>query len=130
MRKKPQKLFVLIAGLVSITLAGGCKEQNLSNTKRVRLIAAEKVQLKQDLAQCHKEIEEQKKLFAKFEQEEKDSEGRLEDALIDMSTTNFQDAEKIKKLEEENNKLKALIEGPKEQIQELTPQTKDQNSVK
>jgi len=130
MRKKTQKLFVLIAGLVSITLAGGCKEGNLSNTKRVRLIAAEKVQLKQDLVQCHKEIEEQKKLFAKFEQEKKDSEGRLEDALIDMSTTNFQDAEKIKKLEEENNNLKAQIESLKKQLQDLKPKIEDQNSVK
>jgi len=108
--------------LILIALTAGCKDQNLSNTKKTRLIAVENNQLRKDLAQRDKEIEGQKELLVKCEQEKKDIEGQVQNTINELSAANFQDFEKITKLEEENNDLKAQIESLKKQESNSPPE--------
>jgi septal ring factor EnvC (AmiA/AmiB activator) len=122
MGKKSQKQFVLTMVLILIALTAGCKDQNLSNTKKTRLIAVENNQLRKDLAQRDKEIEGQKELLVKCEQEKKDIEGQVQNTINELSAANFQDFEKITKLEEENNDLKAQIESLKKQESNSPPE--------
>ena len=126
MEKYFQKMFVPVTALILIAMIGGCKEQNLSGTKKTRLIAAENIQLRKDLAQRDKEIEEQKELLAKCKQEKKQG----QKAFIDLSTTASQNFEKIAELGKENKNLKEQIENLKKQTQGPGPNTPDKNSVK
>jgi len=120
------KTLVLTAAVIALATTIGCEKQNLSDIKRTRLIAAENIQLKKDLAQCNKEIEEQKKLLEKCKGEKK----RTGKMMLDMATAKLQDIKKIKTLEEENKNLKAQIEDLKKPAQSPEPNTPDQNSVK
>ena len=115
-----QKVIALTISIVAIMLTTGCEEQDISNVKKHKLIAAENARLKKDLESHAKEIEKQKKLLEKCEQEKKDLEsrppkdftGQLDGLLIDLSKEN-------ERLQNENKELKSQIEQLETKVQQL-----------
>jgi len=101
-------LVSIIAFVFSLMLNAGCQEeeQNLSNDKRSRLIAAENLELKQELEKCQTELKQQKQSFKSFQTEEKK---QSEDMLVQLMNLNS-------KLRKENNELKAQLEELKKQL--------------
>ncbi len=109
-----RKEVVLVVGIVFvIMLIAGCEEQNVSNTRKSRLIATENSQLKKRLEQRDGEIEKQKGLLDKCLQEKKvleqktsqDFKGQVEGILVILM--------------EENVKLRQEIDRFKKEIEEL-----------
>ncbi|MHC4790041.1 MAG: hypothetical protein ACYS8Y_01165 [Planctomycetota bacterium] len=126
---KMKRLFreatILIIGIAIVTMIGGCEEEKdasslETNIKRSRLVAIENVQLKKELEQRDKEIEKQKELVEKCQQEKKVLKKQLDGDIqeqLDGMLTDVMD--KNAELHEENEKLKVEIEQLKEELQKL-----------
>ena len=105
---KKSVLVLMVAFILSLMLNAGCQEeeQNISNDKRARLIAAENIELKKDLKKCRTELEKQKQLFQSSQKEE---EKQSKDILVQAMNLNS-------KLRQENKQLKAQINELKKQL--------------
>ena len=105
--KKSVLVFVVVF-VLSLILNAGCQEeeQNLSNDKRSRLIAAENLELKQELEKCRTELKKQKQLFQSSQKEEKK---QSQDILVQAMNLNS-------KLRKENKELKAQLNELKKQL--------------
>jgi len=112
MKKAVQKISVLAVGVV-IMLIAGCGEQSPSNTRRSRLIAYENRQLKEQLEQLGREIEEQKILLAKCLQEKEASEEQLQ------KSGKAQMENLLRSVTKENSKLHQTVERLKAQVEQL-----------
>ena len=97
MKRRAERAFILAVCTVVIMLIAGCEEQNLA--RKSRLLAAENIQLKEQLEQCEKEVEKQNAL-------EEQSKERIAGMMDTISKTI---GEKNKKLREENKTLKTQI---------------------
>lgn len=92
-----------------VMLAAGCEEQSASN-KKSRLIAAESAGLKEQIKQQQKEIERQKELLARCQQEKEEIKQRYREELGKLSMSVAEDFQEKIRLTEENKTLKAQIE--------------------
>lgn len=102
--------FVVCAAVIMAVT--GCEEQNLSDTKINRLMAAENIQLREQLEQCNKEIE-------KYQQEGKTCE---EKSAMESQLLSELHIEQYRKMREEKEGLKAQIEQLKKELEELKKQ--------
>jgi len=93
-----------------IALVTGCEEQNLSDTRKSRLVAAENMQLKKDLAQRDEEIEKQKGLLAECIEEQEMAAKQVQKSLKELSDTALKDFEEIISLKQENSELRAQLD--------------------
>ena len=92
--KRPVRTAMFLSAIAAVMLVTGCEKENLSNTKKYRLMAAENIQLK-------KELEEQKKLL----------EQQSPKSIEDIVNAAFKDiAEEHEQLVKENTELKAQLE--------------------
>ncbi len=120
MKRSAQKVFVLAIGVIMFMLIAGCEEQNISNTKKGRLVAVENIRLKKELEQRDKEIEKQEKLLEKCLQEkilleEKVRKG-IRDQVNDILGVVIEESAKLR---QENKKLKTQIEQLKKELAEV-----------
>ena len=115
MKKLPAKTHLLAVGIVLVIMSTiGCEEQNLSNTKKSRLIATENIQLKEQLTTRDMEIEHQKKLLGKCLQEktalqqktQKELEAKVNDVLVDVIEENAKLRQKIMDLKSQTKESK------------------------
>jgi predicted nuclease with TOPRIM domain len=128
------KAFVLAVCVVAIIIITGCEEQQVSGGKMARIIAAENIQLKEQLQQYKSEIEKLKKqydielkkqgeLLAKCSREKKSLEeqfaGKYEDQINEFFKTVAQESGK---LDEENKQLKAQVEKLKAKLEKQKTQ--------
>jgi len=97
-------------------LIAGCEEENLSNTKKSRLIAAENLELKKELQQGDRQTEQQKELLEKCQQEKKALQYRLNKELKEQVEGVFSHVIK------ENQNLKARIKELETELEELKKQ--------
>ncbi len=97
MKTLAKRGFILAVCTVVIMLIAGCEEQNLA--RKSRLLAAENIQLKEQLEQCEKEVEKQKAL----EEQSKERVMGMMDAI--SKTVGGEN----KKLREENKTLKVQM---------------------
>ncbi|MFB0524208.1 MAG: hypothetical protein ACETVZ_01625 [Phycisphaerae bacterium] len=128
MKEPFQKIFILAIG-VAIALGAGCQEQELPSEKKSRLIAAEKIQLKNELEQRGKEIKSLKKQHDKEikqlkeeltkcqkqkevleKQLQENVEEKVDDILSAVVDENTKLREEIKKLKAQIEKLKKELE--------------------
>ena len=126
MKRTVRKEFVLAVGscLIAVLIAG-CEEQNLSTAKESKLIAYENRQLKEQLAQQEKKIEEQGGLLEECQQRREVLEERFKeevDAGISEVVEIFGRANR--ELLRGNNKLKAQVEELQAQVSELEQELK------
>jgi chromosome segregation ATPase len=108
MKKPAQKAFILVVGIV-IMLVAGCEEQ----------MAGEKIQLKEQLEQRDREIENRKALLEKCLREKRASEQQAHKDLEELAGSSLQDFEDILKLREENEELKTRVEQLEEEVEAL-----------
>lgn len=126
MKKAVRKEFALAVGICLIAvLIAGCEEQNLSTAKESKLIAYENRQLKEQLAQREKKIEEQGRLLEECQQRREVLEESFEDEL-DVRVGELLEvfAQLDKQLNEENNELKAQVKELQAQVSELEQELK------
>lgn len=126
MERTVRKEFILAVGICLIAvLIAGCEEQNLSTAKESKLIAYENRQLKEQLAQQEKKIEEQGRLLEECRQREKILEGRFREEL-DAEVSEMMDifGQANRELNEENNELKAQVKELQGQVSELEQELK------
>ena len=126
MKKAVRKEFILAVGICLIAvLIAGCEEQNLSTAKESKLIAYENRQLKEQLAQQEKKIEEQSRLLEECQQRKEVLEESFEDEL-DVRVGEILEffAQVDKQLDEENNELKAQVKELQGQVSELEQELK------
>lgn len=133
MERTLRKVFVLVFCVV-IGLIAGCEEQEMAGTKKSRLIAAENMDLKKELGQRDKQIEDMKK------QHDKEIK-RQEEILVDCRKKIKVWNDKAQKSVEE--KLDAFIgsvmeqtaqvqkenEALKSQVEELKAKLKEQGET-
>jgi len=126
MERTVRKEFILAVGICLIAvLIAGCEEQNLSTAKESKLIAYENRQLKEQLAQQEKKIEEQGRLLEECQQRREVLEESFEDEL-DVRVGELLEvfAQLDKQLNEENNELKAQVKELQGQVSELEQELK------
>lgn len=126
MKKAVRKEFILAVGICLIAvLIAGCEEQNLSTAKESKLIAYENRQLKEQLAQQEKKIEEQSRLLEECQQRKEVLEESFEDEL-DVRAGEILEffAQVDKQLDEENNELKAQVKELQAQVSKLEQELK------
>jgi hypothetical protein len=121
--KGPIKGIIISAFAILIAVAGGgCNQQESQGTKRTKLIAAENMRIKKELADLEKEIESLKQLH-QLKLVEKQSQlnrcQREKQAWQQKAQENIQNQvtgvldiimNDIKKLRQENERLKATLE--------------------
>ena len=107
MKISTKRAFILAVCIVVIMLIAGCEEQDPA--RKSRLIAAENIQLKEQLEQCEAEVEKQRAL-------EEQSQEQVAGLMNEISKT-F--GEENKKLREENKALKVQIKQLEAQVQQL-----------
>lgn len=121
MGRTVRKEFVLAVGsCLIVMLIAGCEEQNPSTAKESKLIAYENRQLKEQLAQQEKKIEEQSRLLEECQQRKRGLEERFEeelDAKMNEIIGVFGEADE--ELRQENSQLKARIEKLQAQVRKL-----------
>jgi outer membrane murein-binding lipoprotein Lpp len=120
MKKTVRKEFVLAVGICLIAvLIAGCEEQNLSTTRRDKLIAYENKQLKEQLAQREKEIEEQLEQLAQQEKKVEEQSRLLEECQQkkEVLETRFK-----KEADDKVSRMRDLFD----QLSELLGQKNDQ----
>lgn len=115
MKRWTQKAVILAVGVV-IMLTAGCEKENP--------LANENMQLKEQLEQRDKEIEKQKELVAKCQQEKEDWAEQIEEDTKSLTDGAIKDMEEIGRLSEENAKLKVQIEQLEVHIQQLEKELK------
>ena len=126
MERTVRKEFILAVGICLIAvLIAGCEEQNLSTAKESKLIAYENRQLKEQLAQQEKKIEEQGRLLEECQQRREVLEESFEDEL-DVRVGELLEvfAQLTKQLNEENNELKAQVKELQAQVSKLEQELK------
>lgn len=126
MERTVRKEFILAVGICLIAvLIAGCEEQNLSTAKESKLIAYENRQLKEQLAQQEKKIEEQGRLLEECQQRKEVLEESFEDEL-DVRAGEILEffAQVDKQLDEENNELKAQVKELQAQVSKLEQELK------
>lgn len=114
------KAIALIVGVVVIALITGCEEQNPSGTRKARLVAAENIQLKKGLEQRDKQIERQKELLAKRQQEADAENIQLKKELEQLDKQIDKQKELVSKYQQEaakNIQLKKELERRDKQIE-------------
>ena len=126
MRKLAYRFLIWTLVLVFMAVLAGCQEEEKTQTQeqtispqRAKLVAAENIQLKKDISARDTEIEKQKTLLAKCEEEKErlnkslkeKSEGLMEAVIGSMD----KDAQKIRA---ENEELKKQVEELKKQLEE------------
>lgn len=109
-RSGKASVILAVAIFAFIALVTGCEEQNLSDARKSRLVAAENMQLKKDLAQRDEEIEKQKKLLAECIEEQKIAAEQVQKSLKELSDTALKDFEEIIILKQENSELRAKLD--------------------
>ena len=121
MKKRVQKTVVLAVGLVlAIMLITGCEEQSVSSSRMSKLIAAENIELKEDINQRDATIEQQKKQLEKCLQEKKIMTTQLKANSEDLMGKVFENFGRDNaKLRAENRELKAQIEKLEKELAEL-----------
>jgi regulator of replication initiation timing len=124
MKRPVEKALALAVGVIVILVAG-CGPQEPPSVKKSRAIAAENMQLREQLEQRSKEIEGLKELHGKEMKEQQEALAKcLEEKESWKAKSQQNIREQVKgvldavmeensKLREENEKLKAQIEGPK-----------------
>jgi gas vesicle protein len=121
MRKAVRKEFVLaVAGCLVAVLIAGCEEQDLSTTKKSRLLTYENRKLKEQLAQQERKIEEQSRLLEKCQQEKDVLEKRFKEevnASMGKMMEIFTQADE--ELRQEKKQLEARVEELQAQLREL-----------
>ena len=126
MERTVRKEFILAVGICLIAmLIAGCEEQNLSTAKESKLIAYENRQLKEQLAQQEKKIEEQGRLLEECQQRKKVLEKRFKEEVnagISEVVEIFGRANR--ELLRGNNKLKAQVEELQAQVSKLEQELK------
>jgi hypothetical protein len=105
MRSRAWKVLVLVGVVSFIALFVGCNEENLSDTRKSRLMASENRQLKQELKSQQEQLD-------KCLEEQKDAEENKQSMLEFLIGEN-------KKLREENERLKGQIEQLRKRVNEL-----------
>ena len=126
MERTVRKEFILAVGICLIAvLIAGCEEQNLSTAKESKLIAYENRQLKEQLAQQEKKVEEQGRLLEECQQRREVLEESFEDEL-DVRVGELLEvfAQLTKQLNEENNELKAQVKELQAQVSKLEQELK------
>ena len=108
MRNIIQKTLTLAVPVALIIAAAGCQEQNLSNTKKSRLVANENKQLKEQLERCHRQTEECLQDKEACEERSTVSIKNLADFLLLEN----------KKLTEDNQRLKEQIEQLRKEMEQ------------
>ena len=120
--KRPVEKALALAVCVVVILVAGCGQKEPPSVRQSRAIAAENMQLKKQLEQRAKEIEELKGLHGKQMKEQKEALAKCLQEKEDWKTKSQQNVrEQVKgvldavmeensKLREENEKLKAQIE--------------------
>jgi len=115
MKRRVQKAAILAVGVV-IMLTAGCEKENP--------LAKENMQLKEQLEQRDKEIEKQKELLVKCQQEKKDWAEQIQESIKGLTDSAIKDMEEIGRLREENVKLKSQIEQLEVHVQQLEKELK------
>lgn len=115
MKRRTQKAVILAVGVV-IMLTAGCEKENP--------LAKENMQLKEQLEQRDKEIEKQKELLVKCQQEKKVWAEQIPESMKGMTDSALKDLEEIGRLREGNAKLKVQIEQLETHIQQLEKEFK------
>ena len=126
MERTVRKEFILAVGICLIAvLIAGCEEQNLSTAKESKLIAYENRQLKEQLAQQEKKIEEQGRLLEECQQRREVLEESFKDEL-DVRVGELLEvfAQLDKQLNEENNELKAQVKELQAEVRKLEQELK------
>jgi len=130
MKKAVRKEFALAVGSCLIAmLIAGCEEQNLSTAKESKLIAYENRQLKEQLAQQEKKIEEQGGLLEECQQRREVLEERFKeevDAGISEVVEIFGRANR--ELLRGNDQLKAQVDELQALVSELEQQLRELES--
>ncbi len=111
MKRPAKKIFTsaVIAALVVISIAG-CDQQNAAN-KKSRIIAAENIQLKKELEQRDKELQEQRLLLEKCRADNKALKKKSVEETKELIDKIFKKrTEGTRKTREENDNLKLQIE--------------------
>lgn len=132
MEKVVLKALAVITGVVFMISIAGCEdEQQIPTAKKNRLIAAENMQLKQQLQQRKVEIEKlkgqhaaetqmQKEVLEKCQQEKKVLQEQLGGKFDEDMAAFFGDlGGEIKRLEDENRELMTQIEELKTKLENL-----------
>lgn len=129
MRKRAQKAFILAVG-VTIVLSAGCQEEEISGTRKTRLIASENIRLSkeiekrdekiQKLEKLHAEqIERQEELLTECLAQKETLEGKLQQNLRELVDSVLAVVmEKNVELRGENESLRAQIEQLKTKLAE------------
>jgi len=124
MRKSARKPVILAVGVALIMAAAGCQEeQKIPNDKKSRFVAAENIELRKQLQQREKEIENQKQLLAQCEQDKKllqEKSTKYAEDLIRIALTTI--GTQTKKLRQDNESLKMQIEKLKAELDEARKQ--------
>jgi hypothetical protein len=111
MKRPAQKAFLLAVCIVVMLIVGCEEEENLSNPKKTRLIAAENMRLKKDLERRDKEIEKQKGLLEKCQQEKNTWKGKAQKNIKEQVDKVLMGVMgELAKLRDENKSLKEQIE--------------------
>lgn len=115
MKKGFQKtIFSVIGFAIVIILTAGCGEQQVSNnkssTQKSRLVAAENIGLKKQLAQKDKEIERLKKAVEKCEAEKAEVKRDMEKDMESIGEEVMKTFSDYIELQQENEELKKQIE--------------------
>ncbi len=111
MRKFTYRFLIWTLVLVFVAVLVGCEEQQTMSPKKTKLVAADNIQLKKDIAARDADIEKQKNLLANCEKEKEilnkrlsvKSEGLMEVLMAGMDKN-------AKNLRIENQELKKQIE--------------------
>ncbi|MCX5638573.1 MAG: hypothetical protein NTX52_12910 [Planctomycetota bacterium] len=125
MKGTTQKVFIVAVGVIVFVLIAGCQESATggpTDAKKSRLIAAQNMELKKELAnrdkeiarlkELHsKEIKRQEGLLAKCQEGKKLWQGKADENIKEqVSEILAATMERSSKLQEENESLKAQIE--------------------
>ncbi len=130
MKKTVRKEFVLAVGSCLIAmLIAGCEEQNLSTARRDKLIAYENKQLKEQLAQQEKKVEEQSRLLEECQQKKEALETRFKKE-VDDRVSRMQDlfGQLGERGRQKNDQLKAQVDELQGRVSELEQQLRELES--
>lgn len=108
-----RKIFVFVIAVLFVSiLILGCEEQQISagaGDKRGRLVGVENIKLKNQLEQCNKKLEKQRKKFTKSQQDCQTQKQKMKDNVEKLGKGMIKDFEEMLNLRKENTELKARI---------------------
>jgi len=111
MRKNTYRFLIWTLVLVFVAILVGCEEQQTMSPKKAKLVAADNIQLKKDIAARDADIEKQKNLLANCEKEKEILNKRLSvksEGLMEVLMAGID--KNAKNLRIENQELKKQIE--------------------